>query len=93
MGLSLDSDSSDGLLALTTSDNAMVSKVALALTSLVQEVEDLCREAETRFYTALFYYGEGMEKVMHRSSDVLLFGGISNLCKKIPGAQRFPILT
>ena len=67
---------------MTSSDNAMVSKVALALTSLVQEMEDLCREAETRFYAPLFYYGEGMEKVMYPSSDVLLLGGISNLCKK-----------
>ena len=55
---------------MTSSDNAMVSKVALALTSLVQEMEDLCREAENRFYAPLFYYGEGMEQVMNPNNTI-----------------------
>ena len=52
-------DNTDNLLALTSSDNAMVSTVALALSSLTHEMDHLCQEAEKRFYGPIFYYGEG----------------------------------
>lgn len=42
LGLSVDNEGSS-LLALTSSDNAMVSKVVLALSSLTHEMDHLCR--------------------------------------------------
>jgi len=47
------------LLELIQTDNKILNKVMLVLSSLCCEVTHLQSEAEQRFYPALLYYGEG----------------------------------
>ena len=58
------------LLQLVRTDNKVLNKVVAVLATLCAECDLLKHEAETKFYTALLFYGEG-----GRSYTALLFYG------------------
>ncbi|XP_064467103.1 WASH complex subunit 4-like [Ornithodoros turicata] len=47
------------LLALISTDNKVLNKVIMVLSTLSSEMQHLCYEAKTKFYNALLFYGEG----------------------------------
>ena len=47
------------MLQLIKTDNKILNKIITVLASLCGELQALKHEAETKFYNALMYYGEG----------------------------------
>lgn len=63
------------LLELIHTDNKVFNKVMTVLSALCCEIDRLRHEAETRFYPALLFYGEGIRGDSDSDGDAQLLMG------------------
>ena len=61
------------MLQLIKTDNKIFNKIITVLASLCGELQSLKYEAETKFYNALMYYGEGGRLEENYNILLLLF--------------------
>ena len=54
------------LLQLVKTDNKVLNKVLTVVAALCCEMRALKHEAETKFYNALLFYGEGGEYILRQ---------------------------
>ena len=70
------------LASLTRSENAMMSKVVLALSAIVKELEFCTHEANTQFWDTFLYYGEPLDDNIEESE------AMKNIARMLPTIQK-----
>ncbi|KAG1671599.1 WASH complex subunit 4 [Nymphon striatum] len=63
------------IMHLVTTENKILNKVIMVLSSLCCEMDRLCHEAETKYYDAFLFYGEGEPSDGLQEGDAQIYIG------------------
>ena len=70
------------LASLTRSENAMMSKMVMALSSIVQELDFCAEEAKSKFWDVFLYYGEPFDETIEECE------AMKSIARLLPTIQK-----
>ena len=73
---------SASLASLTRSENAMMSKVVMAISAIVQELDFCAEEAKSQFWDVFLYYGEPLDENLEECE------AMKNIARLLPTIQK-----